>query len=453
MSISRVAVVFSVMVLLASTGCGDDAVGNADGGTNNSADSTVTQHDAGPGVDAAPAPDCSEASVLCVDDTAGPDQEFATIQEAADVVAPGETVLIFDGSYAGFELSTSGTANDRITIRARNTGAVIDSDGPNGYGVWLRNVSYVTVEGLRIIGVSSRGVAHREASPTDPSRGLIIRGNTVIDSGREGMYLSEVAESLIEGNSISGSGTSGADRTHGIYLANAGSDDTTLRGNHIWGSGTAGIHFNGDLSIGGDGIISGLIVENNTIHDNGQNGLNMDGVQDSLVRNNLIYGNDSNGLRAYAIDGAEGPRGLVIVNNTFHVPVQGGWCVRITEDLGDCVVFNNILMNDGGGGSIALDNTTGFASANNAVVDTFTPDRDDTYLSLSEWQGLGYDSGSFLSNPIELFMDEMSNFRLKPSAPAIDTGLETFSSHDAPATDLTGTTRDGMPDIGAFEAL
>jgi parallel beta-helix repeat protein len=477
-------------LVVAVAACGDD-----DGGTNDTVDGSVdgdiTQHDAAPGIDAdvtlcegvdcsgqgtcfviagsascdcesgyhsegvtcvVNSVDCGEAAVLCVDDTAGPDQEFATLQEAADVVAPGEVVLVFDGSYAGFDLSTSGTASDRVVVRALGTGAVIDTDGPSGYGVWLRNVSYVTIEGLRIVGMSGRGVAHREASPTDPSVGLIIRGNTVQDAGAEGMYLSEVADSLIEGNVISNSGTSGADRTHGIYLANAGSDGTILRGNHIWGSGTAGIHFNGDLSIGGDGIISGLVVEENILHDNGQNGLNMDGVQDSLVQNNLIYGNVSNGLRAYAIDGAEGPRGLVIVNNTFHVPAGAGWCVRITEDLGGSVVFNNILMNDGNNGSIALDDTAGFASANNAVVDTFTPDRDDSYLSLSEWQGLGYDAGSFVTTPSALFTNAAAgDYTLLSNAPALDTGLTTFTSQSAPTTDLTGAPRDATPDIGSYE--
>ncbi len=480
----------SALVLVAGTGCGDD-----DGGTNDAVDGAVdgdiVQHDAAVGMDAdvtlcdgvdcsghgtcfviagsascdcesgyhaegltcvVNSVDCSEAAVLCVDDTAGPDQEFATIQEAADVVAPGEVVLVFDGSYAGFDLSTSGTAADRIWVRALGTGAVIDTDGPSGHGVWLRDVSYVTIEGLRIVGVSGRGVAHREASPTDPSVGLIIRGNTVQDAEGGGMYLSEVADSLIEGNSISNCGFSSSDLTHGIYLANAGSDGTILRGNHIWGSGTAGIHFNGDLSIGGDGIISGLVVEENVIHDNGQNGLNMDGVQDSLIQNNLIYGNVSNGLRAYAIDGAEGPQGLVIVNNTFHVPAGAGWCVRITEDLGGSVVFNNILMNDGNNGSIALDNTAGFASANNAVVDTFTPDRDDSYLSLSEWQGLGYDAGSFLTTPSALFVDAAAgDYTLLGGGPAVDAGITTFSSQSAPTTDLTGAPRDISPDVGAYE--
>ena len=45
------------------------------------------------------------------------------------------------------------------------------------------------------------------------------------------------------------------------------------------------------LSCGGDGIISGAVIENNVIHGNGKrgaSGINMDGVQDSLVVNNVL---------------------------------------------------------------------------------------------------------------------------------------------------------------------
>ena len=209
------------------------------------------------------------------------DEPWATLQHAADTVAPGDEVVVLDGTYAGFRLETSGTAENNIRFRAAGEEAVINVDGPTGDGIRLQNVSYITIEGFRIENVTAQGIAHRGATPDEPVFGLVIRGNTVVSTGAEGMYLSEVADSLVENNTITG-----ADN-HGIYLANAGSDGTTIRGNDISGSRTAAIHFNGDLSIGGDGIISGLLVENNMLHDNGQNGLNMDGVQDSLIQNSL----------------------------------------------------------------------------------------------------------------------------------------------------------------------
>jgi len=55
---------------------------------------------------------------------------------------------------------------------------------------------------------------------------------------------------------------------HGIYVGNSG-DRPVIRRNVVWGNNANGIHMNGDLSQGGDGIISGAIVEGNIIHDNG----------------------------------------------------------------------------------------------------------------------------------------------------------------------------------------
>lgn len=376
-------------------------------------------------------------------------QPWATLQRAADVVIAGDEVIVLDGTYAGFQLETSGTSNAPLRFHAASNGAVINTDGPTGDGIRLQNVSYVVVEGFTIQNVTGRGIAQRGATPENPVHGLVIRGNTITATGGEGMYLSEVADSLIENNTIVNAGD------HGIYLANAGSDGTIIRDNNISGSQTAGIHFNGDLSIGGDGIISGLVIENNVLHHNGQNGLNMDGVQDSLIQNNLIYGNQSNGLRAYRIDAAQGPRNLRMINNTIHVPADGYWCVRLTEDLGGNVVFNNILMNDHAyGGSIALDQTAGFASAHNAVVNRFTPDRSNTILTLQQWQQLGYDAGSFLAQPSELFVNPVAaDYTLKAGSPAIDAGLATFGGYPAPARDRLGASRPigAAIDPGAYE--
>ena len=193
---------------------------------------------------------------------------WATLQHAADVVSADDEVIVRAGTYTGFQLGTSGTSSAPIRFHAASTGVVINTGGPTGDGIRLQNVSYVTVEGFQIQNVTERGIAQRGATPENPVHGLVIRGNTISATGGEGLYLSEVADSLIENNTIVNAGD------HGIYLANAGSDGTIIRGNNISGSQTAGIHFNGDLSIGGDGIISGLIVENNVLHHNGQNGLN-----------------------------------------------------------------------------------------------------------------------------------------------------------------------------------
>ena len=70
-------------------------------------------------------------------------------------------------------------------------------------------------------------------------------------------------------------------KEHGIYVGNSG-DRPIVRGNIAWGNQVCGIHMNGDVSQGGDGIISGALVENNVIFDNGRkggSGINCDGVR------------------------------------------------------------------------------------------------------------------------------------------------------------------------------
>jgi hypothetical protein len=56
------------------------------------------------------------------------------------------------------------------------------------------------------------------------------------------------------------------------------------------------------VSQGGDGIISGALVEANTIYGNGLgsgSGINCDGVQSSVFRNNLLYNNHASGISLY----------------------------------------------------------------------------------------------------------------------------------------------------------
>jgi hypothetical protein len=398
--------------------------------------------------------DCAKPEVICVDDDAGPTREVATPAEAVAMAAPGTTIVVHAGSYSGFQIDASGSPGAPIVVFADGD-VTLSAPGPTGDGIRLENVSHVRVQGFRIADVPERCIAARGATPDAPMVDLAILGNQCARSGKEGFYLSEVSQSLVQGNTITQSGASGDIRSHGIYLANAGSDGTTIACNAISSAGPAesnGIHMNGDLSIGGDGIISGVVVESNIIFDNAQNGLNLDGVQDSVFRNNLIFGNARNALRAYAIDAAEGPRGLVVVGNTLVA--TGGAAFKCSEDLGDHVVFDNVLLSeDPNSASISIESAS-FESASNAVVDRLSPDGVSTFLTLAEWQALGYDDGSFVATAEALFVNPAAaDYTLLPAAPAVDAGRASFSGVDAPGVDLLGTPRPqgAAFDVGAYE--
>lgn len=406
---------------------------------------------------AAPPPsDCSAAHIRCVDDTAGATAEYGTIQSAVAAAVAGDTVLVFDGSYEGFQVTRSGTSSKPLVIRANGGGAVIDRSGPTGDGARFQNVSYVRIEGFRIRDVAQRCVAARGATPSSPMHGNVVRGITCTASGTEGFYLSEFADGLVEGNDVSGTGAVDSYRAHGMYLANAGTDNTVVRGNTVHGvtGGDAqAMHFNGDASVGGaDGVITGMLVENNVIFAADANGINMDGVRNSVFRNNLVYDVGRHAIRGYRIDGSAGPSGLQIVNNTL-VGGSGNWAIKLTDDAGGHVIFNNVLL--GGAGSIAL-GTSSLESDYNVVTNAFSLTEDATTINLPGWRAQGLDAHSLQATAAALFVNAAAgDFRLSAGSPAIDAGAASLGGVGAPAADLLGTgrPRGSAVDIGAYERL
>lgn len=415
--------------------------------------------------DSALASNCAAVDVLCVDDTAGATQEYSDIPAAVSAVQAGQTVLVHDGIYTGFELARSGSNSAPIVIRAAGTNAVISRSAPTGDGIRLQNASYVTVEGFILQGganttnpINARCIAARGATAIAPMLGNVLRGNRCTDAGLECFYLSQFGGGLIENNFIRGCGRAGGARNHGIYLANAGSDNTVIRANTISTTGSAGaesngIHMNGDLSIGGDGLISGVLIDANTIHDNTQNGLNLDGVQNTTLRNNLVYGNTRHGLRAYAIDGAAGPQGLVATNNTL-IATNSGWAMKLSEDGGGHTFFNNILL--GATGSLCVANTS-FRADHNAVDNRLSLNNEASILSLTAWRTQsGQDTNSFVDSAAGLFLNASANdYRLATASAARDAGITSFNSVNAPAVDISGIPRPQGTrfDLGAFEAM
>ena len=100
-------------------------------------------------------------------------------------------------------------------------------------------------------------------------------------------------------------------------------------------------------ALGGDGIISGALVEGNVIYDNGVgggSGINCDGVQNSTIRNNLIYNKHASGISLYRIDGGGGSSGNLVVNNTVIVAADGRWALNIQSGSTGNTVRNNILL-------------------------------------------------------------------------------------------------------------
>jgi len=370
---------------------------------------------------------------------------WATLQHAADVVDPGDTVHVQDGSYGGFHLDRSGALGSPITFVAEGPAALIVADnGTTPDGINLEGASHVVIDGFVVNGRTRTGVR------TVLGQDVTIRNCRLGDNGRWGILTGFVDDLVIEDNEAYGSVIE-----HGIYVSNSG-DRPVIRRNLVHENNANGIHMNGDESQGGDGVISDALVERNVIWGNGGaggSGINMDGVADSVVRNNLLYDNHASGVSLYRIDGGDGSSGNLVVNNTIVNAADGRWAVNVADGSTGNTIVNNVLYTAHSfRGAITIDPASlpGFVSDHNVVMDRFSTDGGDSVIDLAEWQALGFDASSVVAAPADVFVTPGLDFHLRPGSPALDLGTLT----GAPAEDLDGAPRPvgAGVDAGAYEA-
>lgn len=371
---------------------------------------------------------------------------WKTIQKAADTIGAGSTVLIQPGTYRdAVYIAIEATANSPVIFKGNGAGVVIDADGVDRDAVYIEASSYVTWENIRIQDAPRAGLR------VSVSNHVTIRNNVFANNARWGLFTDFSDDLLIEGNE-----SFGATIEHGIYFSNSG-DRPTIRGNVIHDNYANGLHMNGDIYSGGDGIITSAVVEGNYIYNNGVgggSGINMDGVQSSTVRNNVIFNTHASGISMYQIDGGICSRNNKVYHNTIVVASDGRWAINIPNDgcTGNKIISNILYSNHGYRGAINVVSgaQSGFESDYNVVEGVFTTNDGDSILSFTQWKALGYDSHSKVSTPSALFINATSNFHLKSGSPAIDAGLTLASVKK----DFDGKVRPAgsSSDAGAFEA-
>jgi hypothetical protein len=371
---------------------------------------------------------------------------WATLQKAADKVAPGDVVHVAAGSYAGFQLETSGKAGAEIAFVA-DAGVKINADNKETPdGINLEGASFVRIEGFDVSGRTRAGIR------AVTCQHVTIRGNHTDDNGRWGIFTGFCDDLLIERNEASRSHAE-----HGIYVSNSG-DRPVVRGNVLWGNIANGLHMNGDAEQSGDGIISNALVEDNVIYDNGEDGgsgINCDGVQKSTIRNNLLYGNHASGISLYRIDGGGPSTGNVVVNNTIVMAADARWAINVQDGSSGNRFLNNILLHGSstrGAFDVCAGCTAGMVSDHNMGVGRFS--LDDSAVTLAQWRSrTGQDANYLEATAAALFENgagtKAADFALRAGSPAIDNGVAT----DAPGDDLAGNPRPqgAAVDVGALE--
>ena len=294
-------------------------------------------------------------------------QPFRTIQKAADVVNPGNTVIVEDGVYSGSNqcsnavvcLTRGGSAGQLVTFKSRNKwGAKID--GQNGVaatGFAFGGADYVRIQDFEIYGVADAGGSANGIEVFNSGRFSEIVGNHIHDvghvctdttNGQVGIYI-EQNNVLVDGNRIHDIGRfapgqqgcqpstpNWTNHDHGIYHSSG--DDVTIRNNIVYRTER------GWAIQAYPNSRARMNILNNTFAFTNQNQgkygaiIIYDGmtVSDSNISNNIFY--QVNGAAIY-VGGSSSPSfSNVLVSNNI---VQNGAILRADSSVGTGLTFSN----------------------------------------------------------------------------------------------------------------
>lgn len=376
---------------------------------------------------------------------------WRTIQHGLDNMVPGNTLNIRAGTY-NETLYLNRTASDeqKIHIKGQSFDTVI-LDGVNVDRdlFFVENSGYVKISDLTFTRAPRAGLR------MSYSHHVEIHNCLFANNGRWGVFTDFSDYTTIENCEAYGSV-----EEHGIYISNS-SDHAVIRSSFVHHNYASGIQINADPSMGGDGISSDCLIENNHIYENGTGGgaaVNLASVRDSTIQNNMIYINYAGGIAAWDDDqGAQwGCKDLVIIHNTIYFrSSEGRWALSLKNGSSGAEIYNNILAGGGRGGfefntnclpGIKIDYNI-YYRFNSVFVVT---DEDRWDYTLGQWQSLGYDPHSITDSPQYLFIDTTTiDLHLGNSANAVNMGTDRGLDYD-----FEGDTRPqgSGPDVGADES-
>ncbi len=258
-------------------------------------------------------------------------QPFATIDHAASVVNPGDTVIAAPGVYyendykkgqVGLYVRRGGTAAAPISFQSSSPGtAIIDGNNAVQIGVFVA-APYVTIQGFRVRNFTYGGIGVYGSYAT--INGNIVNNNgasTTVNPayGHDGIYADKsVTNCMISGNIIYGNGrlslaktNPGGGQDQGIYLC---SPNSTIQNNLVYGNQAFGIQIAGYVPLGS------TLVQNNTVASQQNYGgiiLWQVGAQDCIIQNNALIGNAGYGLNFSNAGGGNILQNNILLDNVL----------------------------------------------------------------------------------------------------------------------------------------
>ncbi len=360
-----------------------------------------------------------------------PETPWQTIQKGVDSIAPGDTLIVDDGTYSEHVRFTSGgREGESVRIIARNRHAAIIDGSIGGSGV-----DHILISGFDITNVVENN---------DETKGVAFYGchhikivdNRVHDCRGGGICIDQSDWILIKSNITSGNAGQNPDQHSGISVYQPRPSDES-RGDE-WGiviinnvsyhNANQVPNANGDLT-DGNGIILDDYLNTQT-DDERWNGQAY--PRRTIVAGNICYGNGGRGIHCYLAND------VYVQNNSTRGNMSnleiGGEIAAVESQR--IRITNNIMMPRSEKNSGMQFDSTAFWDFN-----LIAPGGNDPASS-----GVNHGAASLFDDP----QFETDTFRILSDSPAVDAGTDQVLD---PGTDFFGNPRvTGLAvDIGAAE--
>ncbi len=281
------------------------------------------------------------------------------VQAVVAKLKAGDEVVFSAGKYRQrIVLNEIRGTKERPVIIRGDKGAVIVPKEQDG--ILIENCEYVNVSGFTITGAWRAGVIIWY------SKHIKVENMRLKANGKWGLQTC-----LSDYISVIDCDVSGSKREHGIYFSTT--DHPVVENCRIYNNRGCGIHFNGDKSEGGDGMISDGIISDNIIYGNGEGGgaaINMDSAEKMLITDNKIYGNKAGGITSFSEDGLHAGAGNKIVDNSVKFDKGvGRYAVQLFGGSKNIVLKGNALQ-CGRGPALEIDKSSlpGFVCEDNVFA-------------------------------------------------------------------------------------
>lgn len=380
----------------------------------------------------------------------GPGQPYASLEEAAADVVPGESIIIHEGTYPGgvFINALQGLPGAWITIMEAPEEEVIFKGGTNAWQ--LTDAAYVRISGFTFQHQTGNGLNLDDGGSYEtPAHHIVIEHCEFLDmdaSGNNDMLKLSGVDSFEVRSCVFINGAAG-----GSGIDMVGCHDSSIHECHFENQGSNSIQAKGGSSQ--------IRIERNYFKNGGLRTLNLGGSTGLQFFLPLDAPYEAADIKVYSniIVGTDAPVAFVgtinteVVNNTIYLPSK--WVMRILQETVDTSRFPPCGYNTFRNNIIYIDDRVSVECniGPNTAPETFTMSNNLWFHSTQPgWSGpeLPVSESNAIIGEDPLFeAPENELFSLLETSPAIGSGMNVAD----PETDYTNIPFLNPRTIGAFE--